>query len=71
MYNTVEAYLENNKLIFQDWFTPKKRLKVLVTFLEDENEYDLFEMDNKNVTKKMKDLQKKVLNKDKSLFSNI
>ena len=44
MYQTIEARLENNKVIFKnDFNVPKKNVKVLITFLDVEEE-------NKNIT---------------------
>ena len=37
MYQTIEATLENNKVIFKnDFNVPKKNVKVLITFLDTE-----------------------------------
>ena len=73
-YSTVEACIENKKVIFSDDFiAPKENMKILVTFIEtyDDTDYWLYELDENEVTDEMKILSDKVLKKDKKLFTNI
>lgn len=71
-YNTTEAYIEDTKIIFADnSFIPKTRTKVLVTFIEDDLDCNLYELDKSQVTKDILEWSKRVLSKDKSLFTNI
>ncbi len=71
-YNTTEAYIEDTKIIFSDnSFIPKTRTKVLVTFIEDDLDWNLYELDRSKVTEELLKWSKRILNKDKSLFTNI
>ena len=72
VYNTTEAYIEESKIVFKDRnFFPKTRTKVLVTFIDDNNDYELFELDNSEVSDELRDLSNKALQKDKKLLTNI
>ena len=72
VYNTTEAYIENSKIIFTDnSFKPKAKTRVLVTFIDDELDDNLYELENSKITKSLLDWSQKVLKKDKSLFTNI
>ena len=75
-YSTVEAYVKDKEIIFwDDFIAPKKTMKVLVTFFEEqdinETDYWLYEANKADITDEMLDLSKKVLKKDKKLFTNI
>ena len=72
-YNTVEAYLDKTKIIFEDdYLPPRKKTKVLITFIEPEDEkFDLVELDEDKVPAEFIKLKQQVLKKDKSLFTNI
>lgn len=72
MYNTVEAILDKNKVIFEDWYNyVNKKTKILITFIEENNDFNLYELDEKNITKDLIDWKVKISKKDKSLFTNI
>lgn len=72
MYNTVEAILDKNKVIFKDWYNfINKKTKILITFIEENNDFNLYELDKKNITKDLIDWKIKISKKDKSLFTNI
>jgi len=59
MYKTVEAILENNKVIFKNNFNvPKNNVKVLITFIE-----------NDDIATRNKDIDEK--NLDEALKSDI
>jgi len=67
---TVEAYLQKNivKIPNNIYFSDKK-IKVLVTFLEEEN--NLYQLESNEISQEILNLSKITLNKDKSLFNNI
>jgi len=72
VYSTTEAYIENSRIIFKDRnFFPKTRTKVLVTFIDDNNDYELFELNNNEISDELRDLSNKALKKDKKLLTNI
>ena len=72
VYNTAEAYIEDTKIIFKDkWFISKHRARVLVTFIEEEQDYNLYEVSENDVTNELKKLSNNALIKDKNLFTNI
>jgi len=77
MYQTIEARLENNKVIFKnDFQVPKKNVKVLITFLdlEEENKNILSINDNEYQDEKNLDgalKSDKVKNKFKELSNLI
>jgi hypothetical protein len=55
-YNTIEAYIEDSKIIFTDnSFKPKTRTKVLVTFIEDDIDGNLYELEHSQITKDLLD----------------
>ena len=71
-YSTVEAYIEKSRIVFPESFhTPEKRVKVLVTFMEENEDGSLNELPIEKVTSELSDLSKKVLKKDKTLLTNI
>lgn len=71
-YNTVEAYVEKTRIVFPDNFhSPQKKVRVLVTFMEENEDYTLYELPSEAVTDELSSLSKKVLKKDKSLLTNI
>ncbi len=59
MYKTVEWYLKNKKIILDNEIIPDKNMKVLVTFVNDEdynnedynNDYWLYELDDNELSK--------------------
>lgn len=67
---TVEAYLQKNivEIPNNSYFWDKK-IKVLITFIEEEN--NLYQLENSEISEEIIDLSKNALNKDKSLFTNI
>ena len=68
---TIEAILDKNKVVFEEKsFIPKWKMRVLITFLDDDNS-DLIELENHEISAFLLNWQKKVLKKDKSLFTNI
>jgi len=72
VYSTMEAFVEEEKIIFKDkTFIPKTRTRVLVTFIEEENDYNLYELDKDDITNELLELSQKALQKDKNLFTNI
>ena len=73
MYNTIEAYVEDAKITFEEGaFVPKKRSRVLVTFIDDDmDEWCLYDLDNSEVSSEFLGMSEKTLKKDKSLFTNI
>jgi len=73
MYNTVEAILDNNKVIFEDWFNfSNKKSKILITFIDDNiDDNNLYELEEKYITNEILFLKDNVLKKDKKLFTNI
>jgi len=74
-YSTVEAYVKDKEIIFwEDFVAPKKTMKVLVTFIETQDnniDYDLYELDKNEVTNEMQKKSNIVLKKNKKLFTNI
>jgi len=71
-YNTVEAYVEKARIVFPENFrSPDKKVRVLVTFMEESEDYTLYELPIEAVTKELSSLSKKVLQKDPSLLTNI
>jgi len=73
MYNTVEAILDNNKVIFEDWFNfSNKKSKILITFIDNNiDDNNLYELEEKYITNEILFLKDNVLKKDKKLFTNI
>ncbi|MBW7954472.1 hypothetical protein H3C61_01535 [Candidatus Gracilibacteria bacterium] len=71
MYNTIEAFLENDKVIFNNKYDYLgKKSKILITFIEDENS-NLYELDKNDVSKDILKGKDEILKKDKLLFTNI
>lgn len=71
-YSTVEAYVEKTRIVFPENFhSPKKRMRVLVTFMEENEDYTLYELPVEAVTEELSSLSKKVLWKNTSLLTNI
>lgn len=71
MYNTIEAFLENDKVIFNNKYDYLgKKSKILITFIEDENS-NLYELDKNDVSKDILKWKDEILKKDKLLFTNI
>ena len=69
-YTTTEAYIEKSNISFKNKaFIPKNKTKVLVTFIEEDDE--LYELDKNNITNELLVWKENVLKKDKSLLSNI
>lgn len=69
---TLEAYLQNNIIEIDNNFYPDKKVKVLITFIEEDNkDYWLYQLPKNEVSNRMKMLSKNVLQKDRSLFTNI
>lgn len=68
---TIEAVLDKNKVSFENIdFIPKWKTRVLITFLEDNN-YNLIELWNNEISDSLLKWQKNVLSKNKLLFTNI
>ena len=45
VYNTTEAYIQDSKIIFKDnSYKPKTRTRVLVTFIDNELDDNLYEI---------------------------
>jgi hypothetical protein len=75
-YKTIQAYLQDNVVnLPKNILPPKKKVKILITFIEDEyNEsidYNLYELPKEYVSKELNLLSKNALKKNKSLFTNI
>lgn len=61
-YSTVEAYIEKTQIVFPDDFrSPKKRVRVLVTFMEENDDYALYELPKEAVTDELSSLSKQIL----------
>ena len=61
-YNTVEAYVEKARIVFPDNFrSPEKRVRVLVTFMEENEDYTLYELPLGEITDEISSLSKQVL----------
>ncbi len=73
-YSTVEAYVKDKEIIFSDTFSaPKKTMKVLVTFIEEDDnlDYKLYELDKSEVTEEMLEMIKETKKMPKSEFINL